>query len=264
MVRLWRTRWRPRPSALPNAGRARWALFGSISLPSLRDTKHALKLATTHGSMSPGVIKRRRHPITGALPLQFAYPEVVSQYYRGRHAVDDNLNNLRQGSCSLEARFEVRSWVLRQFIALIAISEVNALCYSELSWARRGVPTRLPHYFPPHPCSLSYQQSLPPSSGCIPDEHASTPIGWRIKSYLHDCSAIFWKMAKWPVNFGSNTVLEVSLHNKRLFPRDPHVLFLRSFKVFVPVMLLSAARPIELGHHYVVVCPSCAYLVISF
>jgi hypothetical protein len=116
-------------AATIGTAKCRKGKMGSVrfNLVALRDTKHVLKLATTHGSMSPGVIKRRRHPITGA-PLQFAYPEVVSQYYRGRHAVDDN-NNLRQGSCSLEARFEVRSWVLRQFIALIAISEVNALCY---------------------------------------------------------------------------------------------------------------------------------------
>ena len=43
-----------------------------------------------------------------------------------RHAVDDN-NNLRQGSLSLEMTAGINDWAARQFLALMAISEVNAL-----------------------------------------------------------------------------------------------------------------------------------------
>lgn len=97
-------------------------------LGGLRDSKHTLKLATTHGAMSPSPrIKRRRNPATGAL-VEFSYPDIVDTYYRARHAVDDN-NHIRQGSMSLEREFEVRDWPKRQFLALTAISEANAYAF---------------------------------------------------------------------------------------------------------------------------------------
>jgi hypothetical protein len=99
-----------------------------FALVTLKDTKHNLKLATTCGSMERvPEIKRRRDPITNQR-LEFSYPDVIATYYKARHAVDDN-NNLRQGNLGFEEGFSVNSWFLRQFIALTAISEVNALNY---------------------------------------------------------------------------------------------------------------------------------------
>lgn len=71
-----------------------------------------------------GKPKRRRHPITNQL-FTFTYPKVVTEYYRARHAVDDN-NNVRQGSLGLEECLAVKAWHIRQFLALIAMAEVNA------------------------------------------------------------------------------------------------------------------------------------------
>lgn len=98
-------------------------------LVGLRDSKHVLKLVATHGSLAlvKGEMKGRRDPATNQR-VEFEYPEVISQYYSARHAVDDN-NNIRQGSRSLEAGFQVNHWPLRQFIALMAISEVNAMSF---------------------------------------------------------------------------------------------------------------------------------------
>ena len=98
------------------------------SLVALRDSKHVLKLVSTWGNMDRvGRPKLRRHPITNQR-VEFKYPSVISQYYQARHAVDDN-NNIRQGSKSLEAGFQVNRWPLRQFLALVAVAEVNALCF---------------------------------------------------------------------------------------------------------------------------------------
>ena len=58
--------------------------------------------------------------------VSFQYPDVVKKYYKARHAVDDN-NNIRQGSFSLEAILGSKRWDMRQFHALLAMSEVNAM-----------------------------------------------------------------------------------------------------------------------------------------
>lgn len=93
---------------------------------ALRDSKHVLKLMCTYGtSILEGPQKIRRDPATGGL-VYFKYPNVIANYYTARHAVDDN-NNLRQGSISLEAVGGTHDWAFRQFLALTAISEVNAL-----------------------------------------------------------------------------------------------------------------------------------------
>lgn len=95
-------------------------------LVAMRDSKHILKLMATYGtSILEGEAKKRRNPSTGAI-VSFQYPNVIANYYMARHAVDDN-NNLRQGSISLEATVGTTNWALRQFFALMAMSEVNAL-----------------------------------------------------------------------------------------------------------------------------------------
>ncbi len=86
-----------------------------------------------------GVRQRRHKPGTTTI-LTFQHPQLISEYYATRHAVDDN-NNLRQGSLRLEDGLAVRSWHIRQFFALMAISEVNALCFYTHNRARQGVVT---------------------------------------------------------------------------------------------------------------------------
>ncbi len=69
--------------------------------------------------------------------LTFQHPQLISEYYETSHAVDDN-NNLRQGSLSVEDGLAVRPWHIRQFFALMAISEVNALCFYTHNRALQG------------------------------------------------------------------------------------------------------------------------------
>lgn len=93
----------------------------------LRDSKHVLKLASTYGSFdATGPVKRRR--LEDNSVVEFHYPDVVTNYYQCRHAVDDN-NNLRQGNVSLEEGLQFNDWASRQFVALSAVSEANALLF---------------------------------------------------------------------------------------------------------------------------------------
>lgn len=99
-----------------------------FQLLAVRDSKHVLKLVSTYGTLERGEKEKRRYIASTKTHVEFKYPKVVEDYYATRHAVDDN-NNIRQGSASLEANFLLKSWEKRQFLALTAISEANALAF---------------------------------------------------------------------------------------------------------------------------------------
>eukprot|EP00055_Hartaetosiga_balthica_P018338 m.133075 g.133075 ORF g.133075 m.133075 type:complete len:412 (+) comp9491_c0_seq2:1076-2311(+) len=84
----------------------------------------SLFTATWGGIEREGKLNFRR--LKDKTIVQFKYPKIVTEYYRGRHAVDDN-NNLRQGSQNMEHSFKTKRWILRQFTFIFNLAEVNAL-----------------------------------------------------------------------------------------------------------------------------------------
>ena len=65
--------------------------------------------------------KRRR--IAGDI-VQFRYPVYATQYYKARHAVDDNNNN-RQGRLSFEETYMPQRWEMRQFGFILSLLLTN-------------------------------------------------------------------------------------------------------------------------------------------
>ena len=72
--------------------------------------------------------------------MEFQYCKYQNFYFWARHAVDDNNHN-RSAYLSLEDAVNTKSWTMRQFTFIDAVSEVNA-CLSYNYFVRR--PKKLP------------------------------------------------------------------------------------------------------------------------
>ena len=89
----------------------------------LADSKHVSIMINTCGTtIRTGKNKRRR--IAGAI-VEFKYPVYALQYYRARHAVDDNNNN-RQGRLSFEETYLPQGWEKRQFGFILSLILTNS------------------------------------------------------------------------------------------------------------------------------------------
>jgi len=97
-----------------------------FTLLAMKDVDFVLKMMTTFGTNVDSGQEAFRAAPSGCAGYTFNYPDQVAKYYQARHAVDDN-NNIRQGHLSFEAIMATRHWHYRQFHALIAMSEANAM-----------------------------------------------------------------------------------------------------------------------------------------
>ena len=158
----------------------------------VRDSKHVLKIVTTYGTLdkSGARLKIRRHPTSHQL-VELRYPHVAQDYYRARHAVDDH-NHLRQGTLSIENEVRAQGWHKRQFIALIAMSEVNAYCWHRFATKSAGAETGQ------YSSLLAFRRALAlclikdPSASEVPAPPPPTPLP------LHE-----HKLVKAPKNTGT-------------------------------------------------------------
>jgi hypothetical protein len=91
----------------------------------MEDSKYTLQLAANYGTLErKGPDKRRRHPETNQL-YTFKYPDTISDYYQGRHAVDDH-NHFRQGIASIAKGWQTKKYHQRMFAVMLGMCETNA------------------------------------------------------------------------------------------------------------------------------------------
>ena len=89
---------------------------------ALKEPNYSLLMMSTYGTLKKVGETRRR--VVGQHQHLFRYPEVISNHYAYRDAVD-NHNALRMDPISLEETWKTIRWPLRVFQFLLAITEVN-------------------------------------------------------------------------------------------------------------------------------------------
>lgn len=91
----------------------------------MKDEGYTTMLMSTYGTNERmGEAKRRILEKRQRQQIHFKYPEVVSNHYRFRHAVDDH-NAKRHSPISFERVWGTKLWKDRIFAFLIAVTEVN-------------------------------------------------------------------------------------------------------------------------------------------
>mmetsp|Transcript_21172 Transcript_21172/g.44313 ORF Transcript_21172/g.44313 Transcript_21172/m.44313 type:complete len:323 (-) Transcript_21172:81-1049(-) len=90
---------------------------------SMADSKHTSTMVNTWSTTLPKAKRKRR---VGGRLVEINYSEYMHWYYFGRHAVDDNNNNL-QGRLSFEETFTPNRWELRHLGWLLGLVQVNSM-----------------------------------------------------------------------------------------------------------------------------------------
>jgi hypothetical protein len=93
----------------------------------MKEPDYVMSLMSTYGTNSRvGCKETKRDWVQGGVKKtkQFAYPEVVDNHFKFRHAVDDH-NNRRHSPICLESVWSTKWWPNRVFAFLFAVTEVN-------------------------------------------------------------------------------------------------------------------------------------------
>lgn len=89
---------------------------------AMKDQAFTMMFMTTYGTLEKtGKLSGRK---VGDVVVRFQYPEVLTNHFKYRHAVDDH-NKLRHQPISLEDVWATKQWTHRVFAFFLAITEVN-------------------------------------------------------------------------------------------------------------------------------------------
>jgi hypothetical protein len=97
----------------------------SFHVFALKDVDYVMSLMSSYGTTERNALHPTERIVNGA-KISFHYPEVHSNHFKFRHAVDDH-NSKRHAPISLEETWATKYWPNRVFAFILGVTEVNAL-----------------------------------------------------------------------------------------------------------------------------------------